>query len=58
VVRKTQLDTLGRNVRKFFGEFKNVDFKDLAPGSVQKLLDTHGLGVKDLWEKYAEKIRT
>jgi hypothetical protein len=58
LIRKGQLEKLVGNVRRFFGEFKNIDFKDLAPGSVQKLLDTHGLGVKDFWVKYAEKIRT
>jgi len=58
VLRKGQLEKLVANVRKFFGEFKSLDFKDLAPGSIQKLLDTHGLGIKDLWVKYAEKIRT
>jgi hypothetical protein len=58
VVRKGQLEKLVANVRKFFAEFKNVDFKDMAPGAVQKALDTHGLGVKDLWVKYAEKVRS
>ena len=46
------------NVRRFFAEFKNVDFKDMAPAAVQKLLDTHELGVKDLWVKYTEKVRS
>ena len=58
VIRKSGLDTLARNVRQFFGEFKNIDRKDLSPEHVQKFLDNHELGVNDFWTKYGEKIRT
>lgn len=58
VVRKSGLEKLAANVRKFFGEFKNVDFKDLAPNIVQNLLDTHNLGINDLLTKYGDKVRT
>lgn len=58
VVKKGHLEKLAVNVQKFFGEFKNVDFKDLSPVTVQKLIDSHELGVADFLTKYAEKIRT
>lgn len=56
-VRKPSLDKLAANVRKFFGEFKTVDLRDISPEHVQRLLDSHGLGVADLWSKYGEKVR-
>ena len=34
VVRKGHLEKLASNVRKFFGEFKSVDFKDLSPEAI------------------------
>lgn len=57
VVRKAGLEKLANNVRSFFGEFKNIDLKDLSPAQVQTFLDTHGLGVQDFGAKYGERIR-
>ena len=57
VVRKSQLETLGRRVRSFFGEFRNLDFADLAPEAVQKCLEVHELGIDDLLTKYGERAR-
>ena len=51
VVRKAGLQKLTTNVRNFFGEFKAIDVGNLSPDFVQTLLDTHGLGLKDLWKK-------
>jgi len=57
VVRKPRLEALAKNVRSFFGEFKNIDLKDLSPQAVQRLLDAHELGINHLWTKYGERVR-
>ena len=57
VARKHRLEALTGSVRKFFGEFKCIDFKDLSPQAVQKLLETHELGINHLWTKYGERVR-
>ena len=57
IMRKTHLERLATNVRKFFGEFKTIDFKDISPEGVQRFLNAHTLGVDDLIGKYAEKPR-
>lgn len=57
VMRLRQLEALTRNVRAFFGEFKAVDFSDIAPDRVQEFLSTHSLSTDDFLTKYGEDIR-
>ena len=57
VIRKTGLQKLAANVKKFFGEFKTLDFADLSPNFVQQVLDLHELGIKDFLGKYAEQVK-
>lgn len=57
VVRKHHLGKLATNVRKFYGEFKTIDFQDISPEAVQKFLNAHGLGVDDLLTKYGDAVR-
>ncbi len=51
VVRKAGLQKLTTNVLNLFGEFKTIDVGNLSPDFVQTLIDTHGLGLKDLWKQ-------
>jgi hypothetical protein len=54
IMRGRQLETLVKNVRSFFQEFRGVDLKDLSETKVKTLLDTHQLTVDDLLTKYSE----
>ena len=54
IMRGRQLETLVKNVRSFFQEFRGVDLKDLSEGKVKTLLDTHQLTVDDLVTHYSE----
>jgi replicative superfamily II helicase len=55
ITRQKSLDKLTSNVRAFFGEFKKYDLKDISPEKVQALVDSHGLGIQNLWSDYWEK---
>ena len=57
VVRKKNLEPLAKSVKGFFSELKNVDFRDLSAKAIQAALDTHRLGVSDLWTGYADKVK-
>lgn len=54
IMRGRQLETLVKNVRSFFQEFRGVDLKDLSEGKVKTLLHTHQLTVDDLLTQYSE----
>lgn len=55
IMTKKNLDRLTTRVRAFFGEFKQLDLKDLNPNRVQDMVELHELGVQDLWTKCSEK---
>jgi replicative superfamily II helicase len=46
------------NVRKFFAEFKALDFKDLSEKKVQDLINTHKLSVEAITTEYTKSIRS
>jgi hypothetical protein len=52
------LNRLKENVRKFFGEFKGLDFKDLSEKKVQELINTHNLSVESITKEYVKSIRS
>lgn len=57
VMRKRELAKFTDNVRKFFAEFKGMDFKDLSESKVQELINTHRLSVEALLTDYSIPVR-
>lgn len=58
VMREGNLRRLVINVRKFYGEFKNFDLKDVSNTKFQELLSIHKLTAEDLaGDAYAESVR-
>ena len=57
LLRDRNLKILVRNIRAFFGEFRAVDLRDIAPRRVQELLGAHQLRIEDLLAVYLEQPR-
>jgi hypothetical protein len=49
---------LHENVRKFFAEFKDLDFRDLSENKVQDYINAHGLSVDSIKNEYTTSIRS
>ena len=57
VIRVNELKKLTKNVRQFFSSFESFDFSDMSTTQIQKLLDSHALGVDSLLASYAVSIK-
>jgi len=49
---------LTEKVRRFFSEFRSVDFKDLSEKKVQQLIDAHKLSVDAILTEYTKPVRS
>jgi len=49
------IDDLGKNVKSFFGEFREADLRDLSTSRINERLEAHRLTAVDLTTIYAEK---
>lgn len=58
IMRQQELQALTGNVRRFFSEFRNVDFKDLSEKKVQQLIDAHKLSVDAILTEYTKPVRS
>ncbi|WP_234396926.1 DEAD/DEAH box helicase [Bacillus massiliglaciei] len=58
VMRERGLNSLKKNVKNFFNEFKSSDIKDLSERKIQEFLNLHNLSVDDIVTKYTEKVKT
>jgi hypothetical protein len=58
VLNERGLNKLRENVRKFFAEFKGMDFKDLSEKKIQQLTDAHKLSVEAIVGEYTKQIRS
>ena len=54
IMRKGKIRLLKENVRLFFKEFSKYTWGDITDKTVQELIDTHGLNIESLKEKYTE----
>lgn len=57
IMQKSELRKLTKNVKTFFSEFKNIDFKNLSEKRVQELLNMHELSVDSILTQYCKSIR-
>lgn len=55
ILRKSGLDRLKQNMRQFFNEFRQSDFRDLSLQRINDLLSAHKLTTADLIGVYGEK---
>ncbi|MDR3405527.1 MAG: hypothetical protein P4L99_23735 [Chthoniobacter sp.] len=55
VMRIKDLSNLKENVRRFFGELEQLDFRTITEERVQQKIDAHSLSTTDLVEKYHKK---
>ena len=58
IMREKDLRKLRRNVKSFFQEFKDVDFRDVSEAKVQQFLDTHHLSADAILAEYAGPVRS
>lgn len=58
VIRKSNLEKLRRNVRRFFDEFSKADLADLSEALIDTALRSHSLTVEDLVQEYSEAVRS
>jgi len=56
VMREAELTKLKNNVRAFFAEFHDLDFKNLSDASIQMRVNRHELSIDDLQTKYAKDV--
>lgn len=56
-MRETELRRLVKAVREFFKSFESLNFRDLSPMHVQKLVDAHNLSVDALLTKYEKPVK-
>jgi replicative superfamily II helicase len=56
-VRVAELKRLISSARAFFKSFESLNFKDLSPTHIQKLIDLHHLSVQNLMTNYSKKLR-
>lgn len=57
LLRESKLRMLTSNVRRFFGEFRTLDLRDVSGTKVQELLQHHQLRTEDLQTVYYEAPR-
>jgi replicative superfamily II helicase len=57
LMRQGKLHTLTANVRRFFGEFRTVDMRDVSETKIQELLQHYHLRTDDLQTFYYEQPR-
>lgn len=55
ILRKGKLNTLKKNFRSFFKEFKNYNINEISDDRIQSWLITHKLDIKSLQNEYIEK---
>ncbi len=58
VMQGKSLTKLQENVRKFFAEFKDLDFQDLSEKKVQEYINAHALSVDSIKNDYTASIRS
>lgn len=56
VMRKSKLNSLKKNVRSFFKEFKDYDLTSLDEATIHKFLSPNHLDIKSLKEMYIESV--
>ncbi|MGH6810779.1 MAG: DEAD/DEAH box helicase family protein [Methylocella sp.] len=56
-MREDELKKLVKSVREFFKSFEALNFKDLSPALIQKMVDVHNLAVPNLLTDYSKKLR-
>lgn len=56
-MRESELKRFVKTVRDFFKSFESLNFNDLSPVHIQKLLNSHKLTVQDLLHDYTKKLR-
>jgi replicative superfamily II helicase len=57
LLRESNLRSLTGNVRRFFGEFRTLDLRDVSEAKIQKLLQQHRLETSDVQSSYYEAPR-
>lgn len=57
LLRESKLRSLTGNVRRFFGEFRTLELRDVSEAKVQELLQHHHLETSDLQSSYYETPR-
>lgn len=58
VIQQKGLTKLQENVRRFFAEFKDIDFQDLSEKRIQEYINTHGLSIDSIKNDYTTSIRS
>jgi replicative superfamily II helicase len=58
VVEQKGLTKLRENVRKFFAEFKDVDFRDLSEKKIQDFINAHSLSIDSIKSNYTTSIKS
>jgi len=58
VMQPNGLTKLQENVRRFFAEFKDLDFQDLSEKKVQEYINAHGLSVDSIKNDYTASIKS
>lgn len=56
-MRESELKYFVKKVRDFFKSFESLNFKDLSPIHIQKLLNSHKLSLADLLQDCTKKLR-
>lgn len=56
-MRVTELKHFVKKVRDFFKSLESLNFKDLSPTHLQKLIDAHSLSVDKVLSDYTKKIK-
>lgn len=57
IMQDKGLTKLKENVRSFFKEFQNMDFRDLSENQLQELVNSHGLAVEAIVSDYSVPAR-
>ena len=58
IMSEKELKKLRKNVRAFFGEFRNLNLDDLSEEHVQSLINQHELSNDDILTQYSRPVRT
>ena len=58
VMEQKGLTKLRENVRKFFAEFKDLDFRDLSDKKIQDFINAHGLSIDSIKSNYTTSIKS
>ena len=56
-MREVELKRLVKRLREFFKSFESLNFRDLSPAHIQRLVDVHKLSVPSLLVDYTKKVK-